>query len=191
MLTVSGYLNGKNNHFFNLIIGNTSPRIVLLKSWAQLMGGCCVYRFVQIFWWFQFATTHEGRAFEQCTADLQVHPYLGAVIEGIFTLLCRLGSKTIAETNPRFSTIIDSFVGTSLVVLAFNYSGGYFNPVLATSLKWGCDGHTGLEHIIVYWIGACVGAILSVPIFKVKSVRRFLVGDNETDVVATEKDKKE
>lgn len=59
-------------HIEDLLEGKTSVRIVALKTWAQIMGGCCVYRFVQIFWWFEFAQTHEGRAFENCTADLQV-----------------------------------------------------------------------------------------------------------------------
>ncbi len=40
-------------------------------------------------------------------------------------------------------------MATSLVVAAFDYSGGYYNPVLATSLKFGCRGHTNVEHVIV------------------------------------------
>ncbi|XP_055372584.1 aquaporin-11 [Condylostylus longicornis] len=164
-------------HMEELIEGKQSLKDVALKSWAALMGGCCVYRIVQVFWWFELAHTHEGRAFQECTADLQVHPYLGAVIEGVATLLCRLASKSLAETGPTFSSYIDSFIGTSLVVAAFNFSGGYFNPVLATALKWGCTGHTNLEHIIVYWIGACLGAILSVPLFKMSIVRKYLVGE--------------
>lgn len=68
-----------------------------------------------------------------------------------------------------------------MVVAAFNFSGGYFNPVLATALKWGCSGHTGIEHIIVYWIGACVGAMASVPIFKISAVRKMLLGDEEPE----------
>lgn len=65
------------------------------------------------------------------------------------------------------------------LLTAFNFSGGYFNPVLATALKWGCRGHSNLEHIIVYWIGACLGAMLSVPIFKLSIVRRFLLGEEK------------
>lgn len=53
--------------------GKTTLREVALKTWAALMGGCCVYRIVQVFWWFEFTITHEGRAFENCTADLQVN----------------------------------------------------------------------------------------------------------------------
>ncbi|XP_017465756.1 PREDICTED: aquaporin-12 [Rhagoletis zephyria] len=166
-------------HMEDLVEGKTSLKEVALRTWAELMGGCCVYRIVQVFWWFEFAETHKGRAFEECNADLQVHPYLGAAIEGLATLLCRLASKALSEKEPKFSNIIDSFIGTSLVVAAFNYSGGYFNPVLATALKWGCRGHTNLEHIIVYWIGACVGALLSVPVYRVPVVRRFLVGEHK------------
>lgn len=45
-----------------------------------------------------------------------MNPYLGAAIEGLATLLCRLASKTLSEKGPKFCSIIDSFIGTSLVV---------------------------------------------------------------------------
>lgn len=60
---------------------------------------------------------------------------------------------------------------------AFNYSGGYFNPVLATSLKWGCAGNSALEHIIVYWLGSCAGAVISVPLFKMDKFRSMFLAD--------------
>jgi len=59
-----------------MIEGNVTPRDVALKTWAQLMGGCCVWRFVQFFWWLELAQTHRGRAFEDCSADLQVYPLI-------------------------------------------------------------------------------------------------------------------
>jgi aquaporin related protein len=161
-------------HMEDLVAGNCTPKDVALKTWAALMGGCCVFRIVQVFWWLELTSNHEGRAFEDCKADLQVDPYIGAIVEGIATLLCRLASKSIAELNPRFGTMLDSFIGTTLVVLAFNYSGGYFNPVLATSLKWGCSGHTNFEHLIVYWIGSCTGALVSVPLFKIIKQRGYI-----------------
>lgn len=45
-----------------------------------------------------------------------MNPYAGAVIEGIATLACRVVSRTLAEIGPRHASVIDSFVGTSLVV---------------------------------------------------------------------------
>lgn len=59
-------------HLEDLAEGNVSPRVAALKIWAQLMGGCCVYRVVQVFWWFEPTQHHKGRAFEDCAADLQV-----------------------------------------------------------------------------------------------------------------------
>lgn len=61
-------------HMEEMVEGNVTPRDVALKTWAQLMGGCCVWRFVQFFWWLELAQTHRGRAFEDCSADLQVNP---------------------------------------------------------------------------------------------------------------------
>lgn len=108
-------------HMEDMIEGKTSPKVVALKTWAQLMGGCCVYRYVQLYWWLETTENHVGRAFEECKADLQVNPYLGAVIECVATLLCRLASRAIAEVGPtKYATAIDSFVGTSLVVAGTN-----------------------------------------------------------------------
>lgn len=61
------------NHMEDMVEGRTTPRDVALKTWAQLMGGCCVWRFVQFFWWLELAQTHKGKAFEDCSADLQVN----------------------------------------------------------------------------------------------------------------------
>lgn len=48
--------------------------------------------------------------------NLQVNAYLGAFIEGMATLVCRLASRTIADLGMRHATFIDSFIGTSFVV---------------------------------------------------------------------------
>ena len=98
-------------------------------------------------------------------------------------MLCRLTSKLLSEREPRYASAIDSFVGTFLVVAgksgsirhakknltyiilviaAFDLSGGYYNPVLATGLKFGCKGHSHMEFAAVYWVGASLGAIASI-----------------------------
>ena len=64
---------------------------------------------------------------------------LGFAVEGVATMLCRLTSKLLSDNEPQFANAIDSFVATALVVAAFDYSGGYYNPVLATGLKFVSD----------------------------------------------------
>ena len=49
----------------------------------------------------------------------------------------------------------------------FNYSGGYYNPVLATGLKMGCRGHSHVEFGLVYWLAASIGAIASIYVYPV------------------------
>ncbi|XP_073961455.1 aquaporin isoform X2 [Choristoneura fumiferana] len=161
-------------HIEDIIEGKGDIRKALLKTWAELAGGLLVFKYVQMYWALEIAETHKDKAFEDCKADLQVPVLYGAVVEGIATCLCRLASKSLGVLNPRFASAIDSFIGTSLVVAAFDYSGGYFNPVLATSLKAGCDGHTLLEHAVVYWIGACAGSILSVYVYKLPAIQKYL-----------------
>nr|CAD7257792.1 unnamed protein product [Timema shepardi] len=130
--------------------------------------------YVQLLWSLELVETHEGRAFGECSTDLQIPVPFGALVEGIATCLCRVASKALSDLEPRFGTAIDSFIGTALVVAAFNYSGGYFNPVLATSLKYGCHGNTIIEHIVVYWIGACCGAIASVFVYELPVVQNLV-----------------
>ncbi|RZF47219.1 hypothetical protein LSTR_LSTR004928 [Laodelphax striatellus] len=153
-------------HLEEVVEGKLDVRHAGLKIWAELSGGLVVYKYVMTLWSLEIASVHKSRAYEECTADLQVNFILGALIEALATCLCRLFSRLIGEWNPRFGVALDSFIGTSLVVAAFNYSGGYFNPVLATALKYGCQGNTNAEHIIVYWVGACSGAILSVFLYQ-------------------------
>lgn len=44
----------------------------LLLIGAQVLGGLAIFRYIQVLWSFELAETHKGRAFEECTTDLQV-----------------------------------------------------------------------------------------------------------------------
>ncbi|XP_043281314.1 aquaporin-11 [Venturia canescens] len=161
-------------HIEDLVEGTKSLRDTFLLIWAELVGGLAIFRYVQLLWAMEIVSTHKNRAFEDCTTDLQVPVIVGAFIECIATCICRVVSRGLSELNPRFSSILDSFVGTTLVVAAFNYSGGYFNPALATSLKYGCLGTTFMEHVIVYWIGAIAGSVLSLRAYRLPFVQRIV-----------------
>ena len=57
-------------------------------------------------------------------------------------------------------------VSTVAAVLAcFYYTGGFFQPLLASNRTFGCVGYfrpdiRAYEHILVYWIGPTFGAVL-------------------------------
>jgi len=157
------------NHFEDCMQGNMTRQETIVRTIAEIVGGVAVFRFIQVLWALEIAETHVGRShsaiYNVCTADLTVPVLYGAIIEGVATMICRLGSRLIAQRDPKYAAAIDSFVATSMVVAAFNTSGGYLNPVLATSLKFGCRGHTPMEHFVVYWVGASLGSISSIYVW--------------------------
>lgn len=83
---------------------------------AQVLGGLAIFRYVQLLWSLELVETHRGKASEECVADLQVPMVIGAIIECVSTCICRLMSKTLAQTDARFGSVIDAFFGTLMVV---------------------------------------------------------------------------
>lgn len=55
-----------------LLTGKGDIRKALLITWAELAGGLLVFKYVQMYWVLEIAETHKNKAFEDCTADLQV-----------------------------------------------------------------------------------------------------------------------
>ncbi|XP_032598041.1 aquaporin-11 isoform X2 [Drosophila grimshawi] len=82
-------------HMEDVLEGRTTFKEMALRTWAELMGGCCVYRIVQVFWWLEFAETHKGRAFEECNADLQL-----SISPAAISIRCwpRLSNGAVAVT---------------------------------------------------------------------------------------------
>ena len=61
-------------------------------------------------------------------------------------------------------------------------SGGMFNPMLATVLLGGCDGHTTSEHIAIYWGGASMGAVLAFVVYP--KIKQFMYPPPKQDLKA-------
>ncbi|KAL3273601.1 hypothetical protein HHI36_015033 [Cryptolaemus montrouzieri] len=157
-----------------VIEGNRDYSNAALRIFAQIVGGLVTFSFVQLFWAMELVHTHKGKAFEDCTADLQVPMCMGAFIEAVGTCLCRLIARALSHTENRFASFINAVSSTIIVVAAFDTTGGYFNPALATSLKLGCDGNTFMEHFVTYWVGAIIGSIAAFYIFKSQKVQDYL-----------------
>lgn len=142
---------------------------------AEIAAGAIVVRYMKYVWAMGYSDLHSKKALERiCYADLQVPVLQGALVEGVITFVDRLNALTLEETNWSHSTFTSNLLSTGLVVSALNYSGGYFNPVLATSLKFGCRGHTVAEFLIVYWLASVVGSLAALTVHRVIGVHRFV-----------------
>ena len=56
---------------------------------------------------------------------------------------------------------MNSGVTVALCISALNYSGGFFNPILASALTLNCRGNNLAEHIFVYWLASLAGGIVA------------------------------
>ncbi|XP_059472364.1 aquaporin-11 isoform X2 [Neocloeon triangulifer] len=159
----------------DLLEGRTNYGVVILKTIFGLIGALSVFQYIQLIWGLEMVENHKDRADSKCVADLQVPVLYGALVELAATFVCRVCSRTIGELGPKHGAPLDSFIGTSLVVLGFNYSGGYYNPLLATGLKLGCLGHTFAQFFVVYWLGATLGSVAASYFFRLPAVHSLLV----------------
>ncbi|XP_066994717.2 aquaporin-11 [Anabrus simplex] len=168
-------------HVEEVVEGNSDLVTAALKTAAELVGGVLVFRYVQYLWDFELAETHQDQAYADCTADLKVTMFQGAGIEGAATCAARIASKVIGMREIPMGNLLDALISTALVVAAFDTTGGYLNPVLATSLKYDCEGNTFEEHIIVYWVGACLGAVASIHLLNHPTIQKLLLGKEKAD----------
>ena len=53
------------------------------------------------------------------------------------------------------------------ITLALDSSGGFFNPILASSLTLNCEGNNLIQHIFVYWLGSLAGGMIARTLYMV------------------------
>lgn len=108
----------------------------------------------------------------KCKTSLTTTPFYGFAIELVCCMLCRLveliGQKLLEENQvgQRVFSVFCSFISSLLVVMALELSGGYFNPILASSLEFGCQGIDVYQHALVFWLGPLVGHVVARGLFK-------------------------
>ncbi|XP_023648391.1 aquaporin-11 [Paramormyrops kingsleyae] len=94
------------------------------------------------------------------------------------------------ETDVKYRVHIVAAVITTLVYAGGRFTGAVFNPALAFSTQFACEGHTFMEYSIVYWLGPILGmtfsVLLSDKVIPLLSGRTFQK-DMEFPLAATKK----
>lgn len=131
------------------------------------------WRFASFYWYYQLMEEHRNISItENCRTSLTTSTLNGFLIELVCCLICRLielvGHKLLERQSfsQRVVSLISSFMQSVLVVMALELSGGYFNPVLAASLEYGCKGIHFYQHALVFWIGPLIGHVLARGLFR-------------------------
>jgi len=61
-------------HMEDIVIRKKPLTVAFLSICAELAGGLVIFKYIQMLWAFQFASTHKNRAYGDCTTDLQARP---------------------------------------------------------------------------------------------------------------------
>jgi len=168
------------SHLLRWHAGSQTGLQSLVRVGAGAAGALSSYLVLAPLWKYELSHFHEGRADRSATGacgdDLQVSMMSGVVVELLGTLCCFLSGSVLSDlpllkTKPLLVTLLDNVVGVALVIAAFDLTGGYFNPNLALGIKLGCGKGGHLQHLAVYWVGPCVGALIAAPVYdRVKAV---------------------
>ncbi|CAG0923999.1 unnamed protein product [Notodromas monacha] len=155
-------------HFADMLTRKRGMFDGLSRIAVETVAGLLVYPFVWTFWALGLSTEHRQKAFDlRCITDMQVSPMNAALVEGAGTMACVLFSLYInSKASWKISAPLDALVSSILVCFALNYTGGYYNPVLATSLKLGCDNDDYVDHLAVYWLASSLGCIFACLAFE-------------------------
>ena len=89
-------------------------------------------------------------------------------------------NPTLANNDPKYSTIISAIVVCFAIHSALTVSGGMYNPMLATVLFGGCKGHEWTDHFLVYWIGATFGALFGSFLYPLIYAKMYAMNEETT-----------
>lgn len=127
---------------------------------GQVLGGLFTALYIKFVWSWHLLPEHETMDTAECQTSLTVSPSRGALIEGAITCVSRFVAMRSVYWTDNVSTAINSLTTVILVLAALTTTGGYFNPIMASSLMLGCAGSSTTEHFLVYWIGALMGGFI-------------------------------
>lgn len=140
---------------------------------GQLLGLKLAWRFASVYWTYGLMQEHLSMLrVDECWSALNTSTSVGLLVELTCCMLCRLCELTCelmherGQLSTRGANLANALASSILVVLALDISGGYFNPVLAASLEYGCLGIQNHQHAIVFWLGPLLGHLGARVVFK-------------------------
>jgi len=160
-----------NVHIVDYFSGSKGLFEVAIRVLVLLISGSTAFAFVNAIWSLELSVLHVGRPdkLAGCRlpwADSGVSVLTSALTEFSGSLFLNLAIPRILESQEKgqpkiVGAAMAAVVGTLTVLAAFNVSGGFYNPMLATAVLSRCQGYSWSQHIFVYWISCIAGAVLA------------------------------
>ncbi|KAM8977683.1 aquaporin-11 [Pelodytes ibericus] len=143
------------------LLGDSPAEDTLLLIGAQFLGAELSRVAMPALWTLSLSPMHE-RGDEGCSSPLHVIPLYGAGVEMLCTVCLILLLSKLDRVKDHYRPHLVALLITGLVYAGGHLTGAVFNPALALSIVFSCEGSTLLQYIFVYWIGPVIGVIVSI-----------------------------
>lgn len=143
--------------------GEATGEDTALRVGAQFVGAQVSRMAMPALWAFGLSPLHlEGAQETECESPLSIDPLSGACFEMFCALCLFILLRNLDRLEAQLRPHLVAMLITSLVYAGGHLTGAVFNPALAFSLLFSCEGNSLLEYIFVYWLGPVIGLILSI-----------------------------
>ncbi|CAB3402814.1 unnamed protein product [Caenorhabditis bovis] len=162
--------------FEQYVFGKMKLKEFIRTIIAQLFAGYCSYRFARTIWTQTYvpseAHTRMASLVDQCQFNHQYQLYVHLAFELIGTFIVRhvLVRATSEERDSRIRTIFPAFFMAMVFTGTVTYVGDQaLDPLVATTLFYGCRGIDVQQYILIYWLAPVVGWLASAYVDNSKS----------------------
>ncbi|XP_041055688.1 aquaporin-11 [Carcharodon carcharias] len=154
------------------LCGQSPGQLAAAKVLVQFGAAVVARRLSQMVWALDTSDLHWHHHLRQyeCISALNTTVSSGLVTEFFCAFALRTALFRFQFLKQRHKMHVVAALVTFLVFAAGDLTGAVFNPVLAYSITFNCEGNTYLEYCFVYWLGPLMGAMTAVLLFDKKSV---------------------
>ncbi|XP_051882715.1 aquaporin-11 [Pristis pectinata] len=147
------------------LCGHCSGQLALFKVLVQLAAAAVAHSLSEVIWALHLSDLHlhHSQSQHKCTSALNTSTLSsGMLVEFAcaFSLRAVIFRFQHLAPTPKMHLVVG--IITFLVFAAGDLTGAVFNPALAYSVTFNCEGNTFLEYALVYWLGPLLGALTAV-----------------------------
>ncbi|KAM3930969.1 aquaporin-12-like [Leptodactylus fuscus] len=153
-----------------------SPLVDTICKLVAQFGGMEVARFLtRQYWRLELTQFHtiQIMMLDDCSSSLQTTVAQGVFVEALSAFCYHIVLLRFQKTRVIYRAPVIALTVTLLAYAGGPYTAGYFNPVLAYGLTFGCPGNTLKDYTIVYVAGALIGMVLALFLYKGHIPRLF------------------
>ncbi|XP_045054356.2 aquaporin-12-like isoform X2 [Desmodus rotundus] len=138
-----------------LLLAEAALPSTLLKLAAQVLGVQAACALTRLCWAWELSDLHllQNLMAAHCSSALRTTVPLGVLVEGAGAFFFHLSLLRLRNCLPLYRVPAVALLVTVTSYTAGPLTSAFFNPALAASVTFHCEGHTLLEYAQVYWLG--------------------------------------